>query len=132
MERRIEMLEELGSYSAVGIESISKELEELKSQGYICYYDNNKDEIVLDDIIGQYFVIRKDEHGRKEKVFRGTLKEAIELQDFFGIEEVARIKLEDIESFDELIKINFFGDDEYLYEVVTVEEYFNTPNCIME
>lgn len=122
MERRIELLEELGSYSAIGIKSITKELEELKKQGYICYYDNNKDEIVLDDIEGQYFVIRKD-GDKKEQVFRGTLEEAIELQKFWGTDEEDRIKLEDIDNMDDLLKIHYFGDDEYTYEIVSAAEY---------
>lgn len=128
MERRIEMLEELGSYSAVGIKSITKELEELEAQGYICYYDNNKDEIVLDDIRGEYFVIRENIYKEKEQVFRGTLKDAIELQNEWGVSEEEQIKLEDIKDFDELLRAHYFGDDEYNYKLVSAGEYLNVGN----
>lgn len=48
MEKRIELLEEMGKYYAADIENIEKELEELKKLGYDCYFDSNSDYIILD------------------------------------------------------------------------------------
>lgn len=49
MERAIEMLEELGKYSAENVKNISEELKQLELLGYICHYDVNTDSIVLDE-----------------------------------------------------------------------------------
>lgn len=46
-ERAIEMLEEMGYYAS-SIDDIEEELENLEILGYSCYFDNNKDRIVLD------------------------------------------------------------------------------------
>lgn len=47
MDRRIELLEELGYYVAYDIQDIEKELSELKKFGYNCYFNSDKDRIEL-------------------------------------------------------------------------------------
>lgn len=49
MEKRFELLEELGKYYAARIENIEKELEELEKFGYDCYFDSNSDYIIWSD-----------------------------------------------------------------------------------
>jgi hypothetical protein len=80
----------------------------------------------------EYYVIREDGYGRKEKVFSGTIDEAIELQEFWGIEESDKVKIEDVEDISDLLQIHYFGDDEYFYKEVDAEEYENTPTYIKE
>ena len=49
MEHRLELLEELGKYSALEIDNIEQELKELEKLGYNCYFDSDKDYIVWSD-----------------------------------------------------------------------------------
>lgn len=51
MDRRIELLAELGKYSAINIDDIDSELNYLQKLGYNCYYDHNSDQIVWEDFV---------------------------------------------------------------------------------
>lgn len=48
MDKRIEMLEEMGHY-IMGDGDVLQELKEMEKEGYNCYYDNNTDKIVWVD-----------------------------------------------------------------------------------
>lgn len=49
MEHRLELLEELGKYSALEINDIEQELKELEKLGYDYYFDSDKDYIIWSD-----------------------------------------------------------------------------------
>ena len=70
----------------------------------------------------KYYIIRINLNGKKEQVFEGTLKEAIELQKEWGTNEEDRIELENVNSMNDLLMFHYFGDEaEYLE--VSEEEY---------
>lgn len=73
----------------------------------------------------KHYIIRSKEGKYKEKVFDGTLEEALQLQDFNGTAEEDKTTLSDVENFLELLMMGYFGDgsDGYTYEEVTKEEY---------
>lgn len=69
----------------------------------------------------KYYVIRTNLNGKKEQVFEGTLREAIELQKEWGTDEEDRIKLEDVNSMNDLLMIHYFGDEAEYLEVSEAE-----------
>jgi|GEM_PF-5977426 hypothetical protein len=117
--KTIEILTKLGKVYVGEINNLTEELNKLELLGYSCHLE--EEYIVLDEETINY-VVRK-RLNVTEQVFEGTLFDALREQENWKTEEEDLITIEDISSFDDLMMKNYFGDDQYFYEVVTKEEY---------
>lgn len=68
----------------------------------------------------KYYIIRINLNGEKEQVFEGTLEEALKLQEC-GTNEEDRIKLENVNSMNDLLMLHYFGDETEYLEVSEAE-----------
>lgn len=123
----IDELNKFGKISISNFKNKTEIMQILEKLGYLCYEKDNF--LTLDKVEKKYVIALKNiNYDLIEKIFEGTLYDALNLQRFNGVSEEdidILVTLNDLDDFSSLIKINYFGDDK-IYKEVSIEEYNKT------